>query len=155
MATPIGRAVAPLAGGGSRGAAVVVPPARDKGEDIGNTRIGHKPAVVMPDRAPSWTDRRLSANGQGAPDRKSKLRAARAAEAAAEDKLRRDIESLPLTEKQTLGDSAKADPRVDHAITRAINRARISRANYHDDGSADVDVYLDLDILWQELRDAQ
>jgi hypothetical protein len=40
-------------------------------------------------------------------------------------------------------------------VSRAINRSRISRANYHDDGAADVDVYLDLDVLWQELRDAE
>jgi hypothetical protein len=152
MATPIGRAIAPLGGGR---AAAALPAARgDKGDDLGNARIGRKPGVVIPDRAPSWVGRRLSQTGRGTPERSSKLRAARAAEAAAEEKLRREIEQLPLTEKQTVGEAAKADPRVERAVGRALNRSRISRANYHDDGAADVDVDLDLDVLWQELRDA-
>jgi hypothetical protein len=152
MATPIGRAVAPLGGGR---AAAGVSPAHGKGGDIGEMPIGRRPTVLVPDRAPDWVSERRSANGRGTPDRSSKLRAARAAEAAAEENLRHDIERLPLTEKQTVGQAAKVDPRIERAIGRALNRARISRANYHDDGSADVDVYLDLEVLWQELRDVQ
>jgi hypothetical protein len=155
MVTPVGRSVAPV---GSRGApaAAELPAGKGGGrpEDIGNAIIGHRPALVLPDQPPAWVPRRLTATGQGARE-KSKLRAARAAESAAEEKLRTDIEGLPLTERQTIGQAAKADPRVDRAVGRAINRARISRANYHDDGAADVDVYLDLDVLWQELRDAE
>jgi hypothetical protein len=156
MVTPVGRSVAPVGGGGSRGAAAELPAGKGGGrpDDIGNAVIGRRPPLVLPDQPPAWVQRRLSANGLGARE-KSKLRAARAAESAAEEKLRREIEDLPLTERQTIGQAAKADPRVDRAITRAINRSRISRANYHDDGAADVDVYLDLDALWQELRDVE
>jgi hypothetical protein len=153
MVTPVGRSVAPV---GGRGAAAELPAGKASGRpgDIGNAVIGHRPALALPEQAPAWVQRRLTATGRGAREN-SKLRAARAAESAAEEKLRHEIEDLPLTERQTIGQAAKSEPRIDRAVSRALNRARISRANYHDDGAADVDVYLDLDVLWQELRDVE
>ena len=132
MPAPIGRAVA---------------------NGVGQPGPGPKP-LGLPQRPPAWVSRRLEASGSGAPG-KSKLLAARAAEAAAEEKLRKQIEELQLNPKATLAQAAKGDPRVDQVIGRALARCRIGKADYHDNGSADVAVYLDLDALWQELRDAE
>jgi hypothetical protein len=155
MATPTGRSVAP-AGAGRSAPAAGEP--RGRGEDIGDTPINRtrKPAAALRERAPAWVDRRLRETGRGGSSRSSKLWAARAAESDAESKLRREIDQLPLADKTTLGQAAKDEPRLERAIGRALARARTSRANYNDDGSADVDVYLDLEVLWQELlRDAE
>jgi hypothetical protein len=154
MLTPVGRSVA---NAGGRAAPAPPPPPRGKGEDIGNQAIGRRPggAVLVPDRAPAWVDRRLSETGRGAPDRSSKLRAALAAESAAEQKLRREIELLPLTDKRTIGQAMKDEPRVERAVTRALRDVRRSSVRYNDDGSAEADVYFNLETLWQELRDLE
>jgi len=114
---------------------------------------GPKP-LGLPQRPPAWVAKRLEASGSGAPGR-TKLLAARAAEADAEAKLRKQIEDLQLNSKVTLAQAAKEDQRIEKAITRALARSRIGKADYHDNGSADVAVYLDLDALWQELHDAE
>jgi hypothetical protein len=143
MVTPIGRAVVAMDGAGGHG--VVAAP---------------KP-LELPAHAPNWVNRRLEATASGGGDRGiglvggSKLHAARAAESAAEEKLRREIEDLELGDKRTLGQAAKDDPRVEQAIRRALARTRIAKADYHANGSADVVVYLDLAGLWQELKDAE
>jgi hypothetical protein len=136
MVTPIGRAVVPMDGGA--GEAVIAAP---------------KP-LALPSHTPAWAHRRLEATGSGM-TRGSKLMAARDGEAAAEAKLRRQIEELELTPTQTVGQAAKADPRVERAINRALARTRIAKADYHADDSAEVSVYLDLGDFWQELRDAE
>ena len=145
MVTPIGRAVVALdgvAGGGRE----VVAPAKPLG---------------LPAHAPSWVNRRIEATASGGGDRGiglmggSKLQSARAAESAAEDKLRRQIDNLELGDKRTVGQAAKDDPRVEQAVRRALSRSRIGKADYHANGSADVSVYLDLSDLWQELKDAE
>src|SRR5207253_1994637 len=105
MATPIGRAAA-APGKVNEGAAIA------------------KPAALLPDRAPAWVDQRLEATGKASSLAKSKLMAARAAESAAEEKLRKQIEELKLDDKRTLGQAAKSDPKVDQAISRAVSRAR-------------------------------
>jgi hypothetical protein len=135
MATPIGRAPA-APGKANEGPAVV------------------KPAALLPDRAPAWVGQRLEATGKASVLAKSKLMAARAAESAAEDKLRKQIEELKLDEHRTVGQAAKNDPRVDQAISRAVSHARIGRAEYQDN-AAEVSVYLDLSEVWAALRDAQ
>jgi hypothetical protein len=133
LPAPIGRAVANPAGQGAM--------------------AGPKP-LGLPQRPPAWVARRLEASGSGAPAR-TKLLAARAAEAAAQAKLRKQIEELQLGPKVTLAQAAKDDPRVEKAIVRTIERSKIGKADYHADGSVDVAIYLDLDGLWQELRDAE
>jgi hypothetical protein len=134
MATPIGRA--PAVQGKVNEAAVA------------------KPAALLSDRAPPWVGQRLEATGKASALAKSKLMAARAAESAAEDKLRKQIQELKLDDNRTVGQAAKNDPRVDQAISRAVSRARIGRAEYQDNG-AEVSVYLELSEVWAALRDAQ
>ena len=135
MVTPIGRAVVPVGGAGE---AVVAAP---------------KP-LALPGHTPAWARRRLEATGTGTA-RGSKLMAARDGEAAAEAKLRQQIEELELTPRQTVGQAAKADPRVERAIKRALARTRIAKADYHADDSAEVSVYLDLGDFWEELREGE
>ena len=134
MATPIGRA----------------PAVQGK---VNEAAVG-KPAALLPDRAPPWVGQRLEATGKASALAKSKLMAARAAESAAEDKLRKQIQELKLDDNRTVGQAAKNDPRVDQAISRAVSRARIGRAEYQDNG-AEVSVYLELSEVWAALRDAQ
>ena len=135
MVTPIGRAVVPMDGPG--GEAVMA---------------GPKP-LALPGHSPAWARRRLEATGSGKAH--SKLMAARDGEAAAEAKLRRQIEELELTPTQTVGQAAKEDPRVERAINRALGRTRIGKADYHADDSAEVSVYLDLGDFWRELREGE
>jgi hypothetical protein len=135
MTTPIGRAAVSLTGAGE---AVIA---------------GPKP-MALPSHPPRWVGRRLEETGNGAAGR-SKLLAARQAEAAAEEKLLKQIEALELNDKQTLAQAAQEDPRVEQAIRRALTRTRIAKADYHANGAADVTVYLDLSEVWQELRDAE
>lgn len=135
MEPPIGRAVA------ATGAAQA------------QAQPGPKP-LGLPQRPPAWVARRLESTGNGAPGR-TKLLAARAAEAAAEEKLRRQIEELQLAPKLTLAQAAKNDPRVERAISKALTRCRIAKVDYHENGAADIAIYLDLDTLWQELREAE
>jgi hypothetical protein len=143
-AAPVGRGVPPAEGGGG-------------GPAIGNQVIGRpRDGLVGAAGRPLWADRRLSERGTAGPARgRSKLAAARVAQAAAEDKLRAQIEALVLDGQRTLGDAAKQDPRVEQAIRRALAASRIGRADYKDDGGADVDVFLDLDTLWAEVRGLQ
>ncbi|HSI32983.1 MAG: hypothetical protein ACAI43_04775, partial [Phycisphaerae bacterium] len=103
--------------------------------------------------APAWVGRRLEADGIGTP-RKGRLMTARAAEAGAEAKLRAQVEALEWRGR-TIGEAAKDSRRVDAAVTRALQAARIGKTEYREDGSARVDLYLDLESLWAELRDAE
>jgi hypothetical protein len=103
-------------------------------------------------RRPEWAHRRIEAQATSTPAR-TKLLAARSAEFAAEEKLRVQIEALPYNKNQTLGEAAAADKRIAQAISRSLTHSRIASADYRDDGSANVEVFLDLDDLWQELRD--
>ncbi|HYE19830.1 MAG TPA: hypothetical protein VEA69_15375 [Tepidisphaeraceae bacterium] len=103
--------------------------------------------------APAWVGRRLEADGIGTP-RKGRLMTARAAEAGAEAKLRAQVEALEWRGR-TIGVAAKDSRRIDAAVTRALQAARIGKTEYREDGSARVDLYLDLETLWAELREAE
>ena len=81
--------------------------------------------------------------------------AARAAESGAEAKLRVQVEALEWKPGRTIGEAAKQSKQIDAAITRALHAARIGKTDYREDGSAKVDLYLDLENLWAELKDAE
>jgi len=140
MAPPIGRAAVeedPLG----------FAPRRPMGLD----RNGRRPPNA---EAPAWATQRIEADGIGTA-RRGRLMAARAAESGAEAKLRLQIEALELKAGRTIGQAAKESKRVDVAVTRALHTARIGKTEYREDGSAKVDLYLDLENLWAELKDAE
>jgi hypothetical protein len=113
------------------------------------------PPVAIPSAAPDWVDRQLEASGVGGGGAGSRLKAARAAEADAADKLRAMIEPLVLSPGLTLRDAAQQDKQIALAIDRALIRGtRTTRVDYPPDGGAKVVVTLDLRDLWQEIASA-
>ena len=116
--------------------------------------ITTRPVIAIPTIAPAW--RRLTLDGQGqAESPAGLLRAARSAKAAALAQIRTQINALPLTAHLTLGDASHQDPRIDQAITRALDHAQISKIEYDTPGRgwATAHLNLDLDELWRELSD--
>jgi hypothetical protein len=107
-------------------------------------------AVDIPRDPPRWiadqVDVKASSKRVDSP-----LKTARAAESAARDKLREQIEKLEIKPKLTLGEAAKRDDRVRAAIDRAVRHARPRKVNYSADGGAEVCFSLDLRELWYEL----
>jgi hypothetical protein len=89
----------------------------------------------------------MDADGSGSGA--NRLKAARAAEDVALGQLRKQIDALSLGDT-TIGQAAKADPRIDRAVAGVVRRAPTSRVNYGA-GSANVRVSLDLGLLWREL----
>lgn len=100
--------------------------------------------------APHWIDDQIDADGAG-PVSETRLKAARAAERDAQAKLRLKIDALEIAPQQTLGPAARQDPRLNEAINRAVQRARLTRVDYQSDRSARVRVALDLRDLWAEI----
>jgi len=116
--------------------------------------IATRPAIAIPTIAPAWT--RLTLDGQAqAQSPNGLLRAARSARVAALAQIRAQINALPLTAHLTLGDASHQDPRIDQAITRALDHAQISKIEYDapNPGWATAHMTLDLDVLWRELSD--
>jgi hypothetical protein len=124
----------------------------------GGGRVGATPLSVTrmsigaPD-TPRWVNDQADAVGAAAPA-KSPLKAARAAEADAQAKLRQKLELLPLSDGITLGDAGKQNPRIADAIGRSLSRARPTKVDYLSDGGARVRLTLELRDLWDELQPA-
>jgi hypothetical protein len=109
------------------------------------------PTTVLPLTPPDWVDEQLqaqgSARGVGSP-----LKLARAAEIKAAGDLRRQILSLHVDDRTTLGDAAKGDAQLDKAIDRSLLQAKTYHVDYLPDGSVNVRVSLDLQDAWDQLR---
>ena len=91
----------------------------------------------LPRTPPDWIEKQLEADGKSRA-LASRLKAARAAEADAIEKLRLQLESLPLTEALKVGEAAGQDKQVAGAIDRALGRSRTKRVDYLGDGGAQV-----------------
>lgn len=105
----------------------------------------------LPRTPPDWIERQLEADGKSHA-LASRLKAARAAEADAIEKLRLQLESLPLSRGLTVGEAAGQDKQVAGAIDRALGRSRTKRVDYLDDGGAQVVMTLELSEFWNELH---
>ncbi len=116
--------------------------------------IATRPAITIPTIAPAWTRLTLDGQAQGQSPN-GLLRAARSAKVAALAQIRAQINALPLTAHLTLGDASHQDPRIDQAITHALDHAQISKIEYDapNRGWATAHMTLDLDELWRELSD--
>ena len=109
---------------------------------------------ALPDPPPEWIFRQLDASASATAD--TPLHAARAAELAATENLRQQIQQLPLGAGKTLHDLAAARPRMAAAVDRTLARsAHVYSVEYQPDGSASVRISLDLQDLWQMLWLAQ
>jgi hypothetical protein len=106
--------------------------------------------INLPAQPPDWTNRLAEAeatsNNHG-----GRLHTSRNAEDLALEKLRRQIEDLPLSPGTTLAAAAQHDPRIEKAITKAMRRAKPVEVSYGKNGSATVRVALQLSDLWAEL----
>lgn len=112
------------------------------------------PATLIPREPPDWAVRQADAQAIS-PAHGSKLHTARAAEALALEKLRAQINSLPLGTRSTLGDVARNNPRIEEAISKALGRARPYKVDYGSNGSVTVHMSLNLSDLWSELANQQ
>jgi hypothetical protein len=110
-------------------------------------RVAVVPAVVLPAEPPQWSKELADAQATSPRDG-SPLRTARRAEALAIEKLRDQINQLPLSPGLTVGAAAGKDPRIDQAIVHVISRIRPSQVDYGDKGAVTVRVTLRLSDLW-------
>lgn len=117
----------------------------------GPGKAGRGLSFDLPRTPPDWIETQLEADG-GSSAAGSRLKAARAAEADAIEKLRIQLESLPLTSGSTVGDAARQDKQVAGALDRALGRARTKRVDYLGDGGARVVMTLELSEFWNELH---
>jgi hypothetical protein len=115
---------------------------------------GVAPDKLIPSDPPDWSARQTDAEATS-PAHGSKLHTARAAEALAMEKLRSQINALPLGPKATVGDAARSDPRIEEAVSRALGRARPYKVDYGAKGAVTVHVSLNLANLWSELANQQ
>ncbi len=129
MAVPLGRSAANVPG---------TAPARE--------------VVALPLEPPKWSRDAIHtesiAHGSG-----PLLLTARAAESAALAQLRSRVESLQLSDGQTIGQAAHRDARVAAALNHAMRRARTDKVDYNDPepGSVRVKIHIELEEVWREL----
>jgi hypothetical protein len=133
MASPVGRSSA------------LKPPTT--GRAVPQPPPGAPQPVRLPAEPPKWASEQMDADGKSSGA--NRLKAARAAEDVALGQLRKQIDALSLGEL-TIGQAAKADPRIERAVAGVVRRAPTSRVQYGD-GNANVRVSLDLWLLWREL----
>lgn len=107
-------------------------------------------ATTLPVQAPAWASQIIQAQAT-APQAGSPLRTARKAEALAVDKLRDQINPLPLSGGKTIGAAAGENPTIEQAVTKTLNRARPYQVDYGPNGSVTVHVSLRLSDLWAEM----
>jgi hypothetical protein len=108
-------------------------------------------ALDVPGAAPEWVERQFEAEGKGTA-KGSQLKAARAAEADAVNKLRAKLDPLPLTNGLTISQAVAQDNSIENALDRALVRARRTNVDYQGLDSATVKVQLDLRDVWRELE---
>jgi hypothetical protein len=102
------------------------------------------------DRPPAWFFSSIDATAT-APFAGSKLRTARAAEVNARALLSEKLGQLELPGGVMLADAAKVDPRYAQPIGSAVQRSRVFRVEYREDGSAEVRISTDTREFWQDL----
>jgi len=126
---------------------------------VAGVTTGPVPAnkVSIPVEAPPWARGQFSAEGRasGGSAGMQKLRTQRAAQESAIEEIRKQIGELQLSNDLTLNQAATIDPAIAAAIESAVNRARVTRVEFRDDGSVMVRVTLDARLLWAELGDAR
>jgi hypothetical protein len=111
-------------------------------------------AVAVPNAAPNWIDRTIDAEGKGTA-KGSQLKAARAAEADAANKLRAKLDPLPLGGGMTIAQAVAKDKTLENALDRALVRARTMRVEYQGVDAATAKVQLDLREVWREIESSR
>jgi hypothetical protein len=105
------------------------------------------PATTLPAEPPAWSKEQVETQATSSQDG-SPLHTSRRAEALAVEKLRDQINQLPLSAGTTVGSAAGKDPRIEQALLKAVSRARPSQVDYGPRGAVTVHVTLRLSDLW-------
>jgi hypothetical protein len=118
--------------------------------------VAVKHAAIIPPgvAAPAWVDRTIDAEGKGTASG-SQLKAARAAEADAANKLRAELDPLPLGNGMTISQAVAKDKSLENVLDRALVRARTTHVAYQGRDTATVKVQLDLREVWREIESSQ
>ena len=95
---------------------------------------------------PDWAGRMFEVFAV-APPGKGSLATARVGERMALDRLRSDVQALPLEGQMTVKTACKPE-----SLDRALLRARVTKVEYLPDGSVRTRVTLDGGELWDVLR---
>lgn len=111
--------------------------------------------VRLPRNLPGWIGEQLDAKGEAEGRWADRLGTAHKARTNALEGLRKQVDQLPLTDRLTLGDAARRDPRIARAVERAMRHARSYDLNYGGDGAVDLVISLNLQDLWYELEESQ
>lgn len=115
-------------------------------------RVAPPPEPVrVPREAPEWVEEQINATGTGS-DPESELKAKWSAETDARERLRSEVDALPLSGRTKLGDAARQDPRIDEALARGLEQATVSKIIYDPSGDVEVLMSLDLEEVWRELE---
>jgi len=104
--------------------------------------------AALPQAPPDWATRQLDTDAVAEGDG---LKARRIAEIVAMQRLRSQVEALPLNSTTTLGQAAKVDPRVARALENVLARAPATKVDYQQHGVVKVRVTLDLEVVWRAL----
>ncbi|HEY2585582.1 MAG TPA: hypothetical protein VGI81_07455 [Tepidisphaeraceae bacterium] len=116
----------------------------------GAARPAGRAAATLPAQPPDWVNQILQAQAT-APQSGSPLHTARKGEALAIEKLRDQINQLPLAGGTTVGAAAGRDPAIEQAVAKSLTRARPYQVDYGSKGEVTVHVSLRLANLWSEL----
>lgn len=116
--------------------------------------VGSNPAPALPklnlEQPPQWVFDGVDSAGTGKWSG-SKLATAREAEQAAIRSLTSRLEALEVNPGVTLRSLAERDARWGEVIRRGLDRARVYRVEYLEDGSAEVKVATEPRYLWQDV----
>lgn len=108
---------------------------------------GPPPGIALPSEPPPWSKEQADAEATS-PQDGSPLHTSRRAEALAMEKLRDQVNQLPLSSGMTIGAAAGKDPRIEQAVAKCVNRARPAKVDYGPKGAVTVHVVLRLSDLW-------
>lgn len=115
-------------------------------------------SLALPSRPPEWTSQTLSVRGSAEPATtrgsaaKRKLATQEAALKAAREELRLRLNGLRVSERESLGDLAAANPGMRDLIDSFVQGARPASTHYHENGSVTVEVVVMPRSLWQALE---
>jgi len=115
------------------------------------TQTSLPPGVIqLPARAPAWTTKVLTAEGES-PGSASRLRTVHEARQVALEKLRAQIVALRIDDELMIDQAILQSPRLALAVDRLLGNAKTHAIKYEPDGSATVQLGVDLHDLWDEL----
>jgi hypothetical protein len=119
-----------------------------EGQSVATPTHPQEVPVNAQQAAPEWVARKLETDGAA---EGSGLKAARIAEIVALQRLRSQLDALPLNASTTLGQAAKADVRISRALDTVINRAAVTKVDYQQRGIVKARVSLELEEVWRGL----